>query len=115
MFSYLYEIVGASVGEEIHPFLWVKCGSGEVLDEVVVDMVWAVGCEVVLVCFFWGVGTEVFIPPVPFCVAFVFPYVSPARNGVDALVNVTLSSSGLRMAKGKVALQHRLGMDLPNV
>jgi hypothetical protein len=89
MFGYLNEIIGASVGKEIDPFLWVEGRSSEVLDEVIVDMVWAVGCEVVLVCFFWGVGAEVFIPPVPFCVAFVFPYVSPARNGVYALVNVT--------------------------
>ena len=51
MFGYLYEIIGAGVGEEIHPFLWVKCGSGKVLDEVIVDMVWAVGCEVVLARF----------------------------------------------------------------
>ena len=115
MFSYLDEIIGASIREEIHPFLWVEGGSSEVLDEVIVDVVGAIGCEVILIRFFWSIGTEVFIPPVPFCVAFVFAYVSPARNGVDALVNVTLSSSGLRMAKGKVALQHRLGMDLPNV
>jgi hypothetical protein len=93
MFGYLNEIISASVSKEIYPSLWVKSGSSKVLDEVIVDMVWAVGREVVLVCFFWGVGTEVFIPPVPFCVAFIFAYVSPARNGVDALVNVTSSFS----------------------
>jgi hypothetical protein len=85
MFGYLNEIISASVSKEIYPFLWVECGSSEVLDEVVVDVIWAVSCEVVLVCFFRGIGTEVFIPPVPFCIAFVFPYIPPARNGVDAL------------------------------
>jgi hypothetical protein len=86
MFGYLYEIIGASVGEEINPLFWVESGSCEVLDEVVIDVVWAVGCEIILVRFFWSVGTEVFIPPVPFCVAFVFPYISPARNGIDTLI-----------------------------
>ena len=104
MFGYLNEIIGASVGKEIDPFLWVEGRSSEVLDEVIVNVVRAIGCEVILIRFFWSIGTEVFIPPVPFCVAFVFPYVSPARNGVDALVNVTLSSRGPRMAKGKVEL-----------
>jgi hypothetical protein len=56
MFRYLDEILGSSVGEEVNPFFWAEGRSREVRDEVVVDVVTAVGGEVVLVGFFWGVG-----------------------------------------------------------
>lgn len=85
VFAYLDEIVCSCVGEEIYPFFGGEGGGGEVLDEVVVDVRGAVGRKVVLVGVFWGVGTQVSVPPVPFCVAFVLAYVAPAGDGVYAL------------------------------
>ena len=51
MFRDLHEIVSAGVREEINPFFGIEGIGGEILDEIVVGVVWAVGGKVVLVGF----------------------------------------------------------------
>jgi len=66
----LHKVLRASVCEKVDPFFRIEDGSCEVLYEIVVDYVWAVGLEVVLpglILFPWSL---VLAPPVPLGVGF---------------------------------------------
>jgi hypothetical protein len=66
MLTHLYEVLCTSIGKEIDPFLRVKDGSCEVLNEVIVHHIWAIGVKVVFPGLVFGIGPLVEVPPIPF-------------------------------------------------
>ena len=72
----LDEVLGAGVGEEVDPVFWREGGGGEVLDEGVVGVVWAVGGKVVLVGLVFGVW-------------------APGNDGLAKVIRIALYSASL--------------------
>ena len=70
MLAHLHKVLGASVGKEIDPFLGVKDGCCEILNEIIVHHIRAVGVEMVLPGLVRCSRSIVERPPIPFCVRF---------------------------------------------
>ena len=66
----LHKILRTGVCEKVNPFFRIEDRGCEVLDEIVVDYVRAVGVEVVFVGLVGFVWALILAPPVPFGVGF---------------------------------------------
>ena len=61
----LHKVSCTSVCEEVDPIFWIERISREILDEVVVHMIWSVCSQIIFIGLVGGVWTFIHVPPVP--------------------------------------------------
>jgi hypothetical protein len=70
MLGNLHEVLCTSIRKEVNPFFGIEDGCCEVLNEVIVNHIWAVSVEMVLPGLIRFSRATVESPPVPFSVCF---------------------------------------------